>query len=85
MLSMLSGSNKVVGAKQVLRAIEAGGVSRVFIAQDADMFVTRPVFDACRVDEGARRGVRRSGEGRGRRHPPLIQFVYMPRGLRGRI
>jgi len=49
MLSMLSGSNKVVGAKQVLRAIEAGGVSRVFIAQDADMFVTRPVFDACRA------------------------------------
>ena len=49
MLSMLSGSNKVVGAKQVLRAIEAGGVSRVFIAQDADMFVTRPIFDACRA------------------------------------
>ncbi len=49
MLSMLSGANKVVGAKQVLRAIAAGGVARVFIAQDADMFVTRPVFDACRA------------------------------------
>ena len=49
MLSMLSGANKVVGAKQVMRAIEAGGVSRVFIASDADMFVTRPVFDACRA------------------------------------
>ena len=49
MLSTLSGANRVVGAKQVLRAIEAGGVMRVFIAQDADMFVTRPVFDACRA------------------------------------
>ncbi|MBR6891423.1 MAG: ribosomal L7Ae/L30e/S12e/Gadd45 family protein [Clostridia bacterium] len=49
MLSTLSGANKVVGAKQVLRAIQAGGVTRVFIAQDADMFVTRPVFDACRA------------------------------------
>ena len=49
MLSTLSGANRVVGAKQVLRAIEAGGVTRVFIAQDADMFVTRPVFDACRA------------------------------------
>ncbi len=49
MLSMLSGANKVVGAKQVLRAIEAGTVIRVFIASDADVFVTRPVFDACRA------------------------------------
>ena len=49
MLEMLTGANKVVGAKQVLRAIEAGSVSRVFIASDADMFVTRPVFDACRA------------------------------------
>ena len=49
MLEMLSGANKVVGAKQVLRAIAAGGVSRVFIAADADMFVTLPVFDACRA------------------------------------
>ena len=49
MLTTLSGANRVVGAKQVLRAIQAGGVQRVFIAQDADMFVTRPVFDACRA------------------------------------
>ncbi len=49
MLTTLSGANKVVGAKQVLRAIQAGGVQRVYIAQDADMFVTRPVFDACRA------------------------------------
>ena len=48
MLSMLSGSNKIVGAKQVLRAVEAGEVSRVFIATDADVFVTRRVYDACR-------------------------------------
>ncbi len=51
MLSMLTGANKVVGAKQVLRAIENGGIKCVFIATDADMFVTRPVFDACRAKD----------------------------------
>ena len=48
MQSMLSGSNKVVGAKQVLKAVEAGEAVRVFIASDADVFVTRRVYDACR-------------------------------------
>jgi len=49
MLSALKEApRKVVGAKQVLRAMEEGGVSRVFIAADADIFVTRPLYDACR-------------------------------------
>ena len=48
MLEELTSSEKVVGAKQVLRAIQAGGVKRVYIASDADVFVTRPVYDACR-------------------------------------
>lgn len=38
----------VIGAKQVKRAIADGAaVSRVYVASDADVFVTRPVFDAC--------------------------------------
>lgn len=42
-------SAKVVGAKQVLRAIAAGQVTQVYVATDADVFVTRPVYDACRA------------------------------------
>ena len=38
---------RVVGARQVLRAIPMGTVREVFIARDADPFVTRPVMDAC--------------------------------------
>ncbi len=38
---------RVVGARQVLRAIAAGTLAQVYIARDADPFVTRPVMDAC--------------------------------------
>ena len=31
-----AGSRKVVGTKQVLRAIKAGSVSRVYVCSDAD-------------------------------------------------
>ena len=48
MLSELQKSDRVVGAKQVLRALKAGEVKRVFIATEADVFVTRPVYDLCR-------------------------------------
>ena len=40
-------SRRVVGARQVLRAVSEGKVREVFIARDADPFVTRPVMDAC--------------------------------------
>ena len=40
-------SKRLVGAKQVLRGIEAGKVGYVYIARDADPFVTRPVMVAC--------------------------------------
>lgn len=42
-------SKTVIGAKQVRRAIadNASAVSKVFVATDADVFVTKPVFDAC--------------------------------------
>ena len=48
MLEELKNAQRIVGAKQVIRAVEGGGVRRVFIASDADVFVTRPVYDACR-------------------------------------
>ncbi len=38
---------RVVGARQVLRAIGAGTLAHAYIARDADPFVTRPVVDAC--------------------------------------
>ncbi len=40
-------SRRIVGARQVLRAIAAGEMAHVYIARDADPFVTRPVMDAC--------------------------------------
>ena len=44
MLSALKEApRKAVGAKQVLRAIQEGLVKRVYIASDADIFVTRPI------------------------------------------
>lgn len=38
---------RIVGARQVLRAIATQSLSHVYIARDADPFVTRPVMDAC--------------------------------------
>lgn len=40
-------SRRVVGARQVLRAVAAGKAERVYIARDADPFVTQPVVNAC--------------------------------------
>lgn len=47
MLTELSNNARVVGAKQVKRAIEAGNVQKVFLADDADPRVTRPIADLC--------------------------------------
>ena len=46
-------SRRVVGARQVLRAVAAGSVERVYVARDADPFVTQPVVNACEK-EGVR-------------------------------
>jgi len=40
-------SRRVVGSRQVLRAIATGTLSHAYIARDADPFITRPVIDAC--------------------------------------
>ncbi len=37
-----------VGMRTTLRAIETGKAELVFVAQDADVFVTRRVQEACR-------------------------------------
>ena len=38
-----AGSRKVVGTKQVLRAIGAGTVSRVYVGSDADTYIYQQV------------------------------------------
>jgi len=38
---------KTVGVKQTLRAIEKGSAQCVFIAEDADAHVTRPIIELC--------------------------------------
>lgn len=47
MLTELTEKSKVVGAKQVKRAIEAGTARRVFLAADADPRVTDPIAALC--------------------------------------
>lgn len=47
MLTELTNNTKVVGAKQVKRAIEAGSAQKVFWAQDADPRVTEPIAALC--------------------------------------
>jgi len=37
--------NRVVGAKQVTRALEEGTLAKLFVAEDADLFVTRKIMD----------------------------------------
>ena len=39
-------TGRVVGTKQLLRALEAGKVARVFVAEDADDFIYRRVRTA---------------------------------------
>ncbi len=43
MLSELNVSNKVVGAKQVKRALNDGRAKKIFVAGDADPRVTQPL------------------------------------------
>jgi large subunit ribosomal protein L7A len=39
-------TNRVVGTKQLLRALEGGKVAQVFVAEDADEFIYRRVRTA---------------------------------------
>lgn len=47
MLTELTNQAKVVGAKQVKRAVEAGTARKVFLAGDADPRVTEPITALC--------------------------------------
>jgi large subunit ribosomal protein L7A len=45
MLHRLKTSKKVVGAKQTIKALEKGTAQVVYIAQDADERIIRPIID----------------------------------------
>ncbi|MBQ6432312.1 MAG: ribosomal L7Ae/L30e/S12e/Gadd45 family protein [Oscillospiraceae bacterium] len=49
MLDELKTANKVVGIKQLRKAIAAGKVKKVFLAADADPMLTEPVAEQCRA------------------------------------
>lgn len=57
MLTELSNQTRVVGAKQVKRAIESGRALTVFLADDADPRVTQPVAALCEEKGVRTRGV----------------------------
>jgi len=46
------GQDRIVGLKQVLKALEAGRLSRVYLARDAQAHLVAKVEQACR-DAGA--------------------------------
>ena len=48
MLDELKTANKVVGIKQLRKAMAAGKVKKVFLAADADPLLTDPVAEQCR-------------------------------------
>ena len=47
MLTELSAASKVVGVKQVRRAVDSGRALKVFLAQDAEERVTVPIAALC--------------------------------------
>ncbi|MBC8591593.1 ribosomal L7Ae/L30e/S12e/Gadd45 family protein [Wansuia hejianensis] len=47
MTMRLNEQNKVVGAKQVKRALQSSTVQTVYIADDADMKVTGDIIEFC--------------------------------------
>ena len=47
MLTELTASEKVVGVKQLKKALRDGKAAKVFMAQDADPKLTEPIAEAC--------------------------------------
>lgn len=47
MLSELKTASKVVGVKQSRKAITGGAAQAVFVAQDAETRVVRPILELC--------------------------------------
>lgn len=50
-LDTLKSANRVIGIKQVAKAVKRGNVRRVFIADDADERVIEPIEMLCREHE----------------------------------
>ena len=50
MLCELESKDKIVGIKQLKKALASGTAAKVFIAQDADPKLLQPIKDACRTD-----------------------------------
>ena len=48
MLELLKSSNKAIGIKQSLKAVEADNAKMVFIAKDADEKITGSLIELCR-------------------------------------
>ena len=44
-------ARRVVGAKQVIRALDEGRVSEAYIARDADLTLTQRIVDRCYARE----------------------------------
>ena len=51
MLSELSSGEKVVGIKQLRKALRDDKALKVFVAQDADPKLTGPIVETCREKE----------------------------------
>ena len=47
MLEKLKMSEKVVGTRRLLRALQNGEIAEAYIARDADLFIVRQVRQAC--------------------------------------
>lgn len=48
MLTELQSRNKIVGIKQLRKALRDGTAAKVFVAEDADPKLTGPISESCR-------------------------------------
>lgn len=48
MLSELSASEKIVGIKQLRKALRDDKAAKVFVAENADPKLTQPIIETCR-------------------------------------
>ena len=49
MLTELTARNKIVGIKQLRKALKEGTAEKVFVAMDADPALTEPIIESCRA------------------------------------
>ena len=49
-VSEISWSKMVVGAKQLRKAMSSGMASRVYLAEDADPAITEPIMTLCQLN-----------------------------------